>query len=117
MKRILPLVLLLSVLCSMAFAQNRHRSAAKAKANDNVNLREFFEQYTNPNYPNLGKITVEDIQTDTQEKSVNVVLSDNFIAQPVTPLVVGDLSEQVKRLLPANLNGYRLTIQAAGYPI
>ena len=101
----------------MAFAQNRHRSAANAKANDNVNLREFFEQYTNPNYPNLGKITVEDIQTDPQEKSVNVVLSDNFIAQPVTPLVVGNLYEQVKRLLPANLNGYRLTIQAAGYPI
>ena len=101
----------------MAFAQNRHRSAANAKANDNVNLREYFEQYTNPNYPNLGKITVEDIQTDPQEKSVNVVLSDNFIAQPVTPLVVGNLYEQVKRLLPANLNGYRLTIQAAGYPI
>ena len=108
MKRTLTLILLLAS-CSLLPIQAQDKSIA--------NLRDFFAQYTNPNFPNLGKITVEDILTDQQEKSVTVVLSDNFIAQPVTPPIVSDLYTQVKRLLPANYNGYQLVILAAGTPI
>lgn len=81
------------------------------------NLREYFEQYTNPNFPNLKKITVEDIQTDAKAKHTTIVLNDNFIAQPVTPLIVGDLYKEVKRLLPMPFNTYDITITSAGYPI
>ena len=88
-----------------------------AQDNGIANLREYFAQYTNPNFPNLGKITVEDIQTDTQGKLVTIILSDNFIAQPLTPLTVGDLYTEVKRLLPMPFNTYNLTIFAAGTPI
>ena len=90
---------------------------AFAQTDGTRNLREFFEQYTSPIFPNLGKITVEDIQTDTHEKSVTVSLSDNFIAGPLTPAVVDDLYSEVKRLLPMPLNTYSLTILAGGTPI
>lgn len=88
-----------------------------AQDNGIANLREYFTGFTNPNFPNLGKITVEDIQTDAQTKHMTIVLSDNFIAQPVTPLVVGNLYSEVKRLLPSSFNTYDLTITAAGSPI
>ena len=48
------------------------------------NLRQYFENYQNPNFPNLGKIKVEDIITDAGAKHTTIVLSDNFIAQPLT---------------------------------
>ena len=88
-----------------------------AQDNGIQNLREYFEQYTNPNFPNLKKITVEDIQTDAAAKKMTIVLSDNFIAQPVTPLVVGDLYNEVKRLLPMPFNTYNISIVSAGSPI
>ncbi len=88
-----------------------------AQDNGIQNLREYFEQYTNPNFPNLKKITVEDIQTDAAAKKMTIVLSDNFIAQPVTPLVVGDLYNEVKRLLPMPFNTYNISIVSAGNPI
>ena len=51
-----------------------------AQDNGINNLRQYFAQYTNPLYPNLGKITVEDIQTDAGAKHMTIVLSDNFFA-------------------------------------
>ncbi|MBR6032457.1 MAG: hypothetical protein IKP36_10970 [Bacteroidaceae bacterium] len=81
------------------------------------NLRQYFANFTNPNFPNLGKITVEDIQTDAQTKHITVVLSDNFIAQPLTPFVVVELYTEVKRLLPATFKAYDVSILAAGTPI
>ncbi|MBR6140796.1 MAG: hypothetical protein IKQ37_03400 [Bacteroidaceae bacterium] len=106
MKRIL-LFLTLSLFHLFTFSQ----------ADGIANLRQYFASYTNPNFPNVGKITVEDIQTDAKTKHLTIVLSDNFIAQPVTPLVVGDLYSEVKRLLPANFSNYDLSIVAAGTPI
>ena len=88
-----------------------------AQDNGINNLRQYFAQYTNPLYPNLGKITVEDIQTDAGTKHMTIVLSDNFIAQPLTPLIVGDLYTEVKRLLPAPFNTYDVSIFTAGTPI
>ena len=82
------------------------------------NLREYFAGYTNPEYPNLREITVEDIKTDAQTKHVTIVLgSNNFIAQPVTPLLVGNLYTEVKRRLPMPFNTYELTICAGDTPI
>lgn len=107
MKR-LPLLLLLAV-WTTGFAQ------AQQKVTDS--LREYFETYTNPDFPNLKKITVESIQTDAQLKHTTIVLSNNFVAQPLTPLRVGTIYEQVKQLLPAPFNKYDLTIMAAGTPI
>ena len=89
----------------------------KAQVNGANNLKEFFAQYTNPLFPNLGKITVEDIQTDAQTKHMTIVLSDNFIAQPLTPLIVGDLYTDVKRILPASFKSYDVSIYAGGTPI
>ena len=109
MNRLYPLLLLL-------FAFSPYRPLL-AQDNGIANLQQYFEQYTNPLFPNLKKITVEDIQTDALAKSVTVVLSDNFIAQPLTPLIVGDTYTQVKRLLPTPFNTYRLTICSAGTPI
>lgn len=80
-------------------------------------LRNFFAQYTNPDFSNLGKITVKDIQTNPQEKRVSIVLNDDFIAQPITPTIVEDLYARVKQLLQASFNNYQLTIIAAGSPI
>lgn len=91
--------------------------AALAQDNGIANLRQYFSTYTNPLFPNLGKINVEDIRTDAQTKHMTIVLSDNFIAQPLTPLIVGDLYAEVKRLLPMPYNTYDVSIFAAGFPI
>ena len=91
--------------------------SAQGSDNGIQNLRDYFAQYTNPNFPNLKTITVEDIHTDAEAKHTTIVLSDNFIAQPVTPLIVGDLYKEVKRLLPMPFNTYDITITSAGYPI
>ena len=90
-----------------------------AVAQDTVisNLKQYIAQFSNPLFPNLGTITVEDIQTDATQESVTVVLSDNFIAQPLTPAIVDGLYTEVKHLLPAPLNAYRLSICAAGTPV
>jgi len=96
---------------------NGQLSIAFAQDNGITNLRQYFAQYTNPLFSNLGKITVEDIQTDPQAKYMSIVLSDNFIAQPLTPLIVGDLYTEVKRLLPKPLNAYDVSIFAGGSPI
>ena len=106
MKRKL-LLLLLVVQCSMLLAQD----------NGINNLRQYFAQYTNPLFPNLGKITVEDIQTNSEMKYMSITLSDNFIAQPLTPLIVRDLYAEVKRLLPKSFSTYDVGIFAAGTPI
>ena len=88
------------------------------KKDDGFNkLREYFAEFTNPNFPNLKKITIEDIITNTYEKHLTFVLSDNFIAQPLTPLVVGDLYNDVKRLLPMPYNTYDVSIFAKDTPI
>ena len=81
------------------------------------NLREYFANYTNPSFPNLKTIKVEDIITNNNEKHLTIVLSDNFIAQPLTPLVVGDLYTEVKRLLPMPYNTYDVSIFAKDTPI
>ena len=108
MKRLILLFFIcFSFLFNIAFAQEESIS----------NLREYFEQYTNPSFPNLKTITVEDIKTDSEAKQMTIVLSDNFIAQPLTPLIVGDLYKDVKRLLPMPFNTYNLSIVAAGNPI
>ena len=89
-----------------------------AQDNGISNLREYFASYTNPDFPNLRQITVEDIQTDAQTKHVTVVLgSSNFIAQPVTPKLVDGLYTEVKRRLPMPFNTYNLTICAGETPI
>ncbi len=111
MKRLI--VLLIFQLSLFSF----HFLCAQNAGNGIDNLREYFEGYTNPNFPNLKTITVEDIQTDAQAKRVTIVLSDNFIAQPVTPLIVGDLYKEVKRLLPMPYNTYNISIVSAGNPI
>lgn len=82
-----------------------------------ASLRQYFAGYTNPAFPNLGKITVEDIQTDPGQKTVCIRLSANFAFQPVTPLVVGDLYAAVGQLLPEPFKGYRLTVMAGETPI
>ena len=103
------------IILSLAIALG---SLTLSAQNDGMNnLRDYFEQYTNPNFPNLKKITVEDIITNPQDKQVTIVLSDNFIAQPVTPLVVGDLYTEVQRRLPMPFNTYALTILANDTPI
>ena len=103
------------IILSLAIALG---SLTLSAQNDGMNnLRDYFEQYTNPNFPNLKKITVEDIITNPQDKQVTIVLSDNFIAQPVTPLVVGDLYTEVQRRLPMPFNTYGLTILANDTPI
>ena len=74
MKRLFSLLLIAS-LCPWLNLQ-------PAVAQDTVvaNLRQYISQFTNPLFPNLGTITVEDLQTDALQKTVTVVLSDNFIA-------------------------------------
>ena len=111
MKRLLSFFLLASQLsmCNVQYSM--------AQDNGIKNLREYFEQYTNPNFPNLKTIKVEDVKTDAKAKSVTIQLSDNFIAQPVTPLIVGDLYKDVKRLLPMPYNTYNISIVSAGNPI
>lgn len=88
-----------------------------AQNNGIANLRQLFAGYTNPSHPTLGAITVEDIKTDSQEKRLTVVLSENFIYQPLTPPIVNNLYAEVKRLLPETFSSYQLTILAAGTPI
>lgn len=88
-----------------------------AQDNNFKNLNEYFANFTNPNFPNLKKITVEDIIPNTRDKHLTIVLSDNFIAQPLTPLVVGDLYTDVKRLLPMPYNTYDVSIFAKDTPI
>ena len=80
-----------------------HCSMALAQDNAITNLRQFFAQYTSPIFPDLGKITVEDIQTDPQGKRLFIILSNNFAGGPVTPLVVENLYTEVKRRLPAKV--------------
>lgn len=80
-------------------------------------LRQYFADYTNPAFPNLGKITVENIVTDARLKSMVIRLSENFGYMPITPLVVGDLYADMARILPVPLNAYRLTILAGNTPI
>ena len=49
------------IILSLAIALG---SLTLSAQNDGMNnLRDYFEQYTNPNFPNLKKITVEDIIT------------------------------------------------------
>ena len=92
-------------------------SLALAQTNTITNLRQFFAQYTSPIFPELGKITVEDIQTDPQGKRLFIILSNNFAGGPVTPFVVENLYTEVKRRLPANFSDYHLTICAGETPI
>ena len=106
MKRILFLLLFL-IPSTFLFAQN----------DEYTNLREYFEGYTNPNFPNLKKITVEDIITNKRDKHITIIVSDNFIAQPLTPLTVGDLYNDVKKLLPMPYNTYDDSIFANDTPI
>ena len=59
------------------------------------NLRQYFENYQNPIFPNLGKIKVEDIITDAAAKHTTIVLSENFI--PATlPLSSAVMVETVR---------------------
>ena len=109
MKRILLPLFLLIAPCSML--------SVLAQEYDITNLRDYFSQYTNPSFPGLGLINVEDIQTNAQDKRVTVVLSENFIGQPLTPFIVGNIYAEVKRLLPTSFNNYQLTISAANTPI
>ena len=91
-KQIFLFVLL--ALCTLNLsAQKIDKSFAK--------LCEYIELYTNPNFPNLKTIKVEDIITNNNEKHLTIVLSDNFIAQPLTPLVVGDLPRQSLVVVPS----------------
>ena len=57
-----------------------------AQDNGIQNLREYFEQYTNPNFPNLKKITVEDIQTDAAAKKMTIVLPTRDTARRGRPI-------------------------------
>ena len=88
-----------------------------AQDNGLSNLREFFAGYTNPDFPNLGKLTIEDIQTNAEAKQMTILLSNNLIAAPLTPQSVGTIYTEVKRRLPAPFNTYELTICSAGTPI
>ncbi len=101
----------------LLFIAIQYHISVFAQDNGINNLREFFTQYTNPDFPNLGKITIEDIQTDAPTKHITIVLSNNFIAQPVTPRLVDNLYSEVKRLLPTPFNTYNLTICAAETPV
>ncbi len=94
-----------------------HFISASAQNDGFQNLREYFANYTNPSFPNLKTIKVEDIIVNTNEKHLTIVLSDNFIAQPLTPLVVGDLYMEIKRLLPMPYNTYDVSIFAKDTPI
>lgn len=107
MKKILLLLLLSGWYATSSIAQQ----------NNIEYVREYFAKYTNPDFPNLKEITVKDIQTDDQQKRITIVLSDNFIAQPLTPLSVDKIYTEVKLLQPAPYNSYNLTIVAAGTPI
>ena len=82
-----------------------------------VSLRNYFQNYTNPEFPNLGKITVEDIYTDSEQKTMTIQLSKNFSYMPITPLVVGDLYADLQRILPMPFNTYRLSVITDGTPI
>ena len=115
MRRILSLALLFAQLSIV----NCQLSILHAQNNGMDNLREYFAgDFTNPDFPNLREITVEDIQTDAQAKHITIVLgSNNFIAQPVTPLLVGNLYTEVKRRLPMPFNTYDLSIRAGDTPI
>ncbi|MBO7118807.1 MAG: hypothetical protein J6W03_00620 [Bacteroidaceae bacterium] len=105
------------IIISFTFAFCTISLSAQNNDNQYANLREYFEGFTNPSFPNLKKITVEDIITNTRDKVVTIVVSDNFIAQPLTPLVVGDLYKDVKRLLPMPYNTYDVCILANDTPI
>lgn len=111
MKRLLSLFLFTSLLSTANIQYTI------AQTDGYKNLREYFEQYTNPYFPNLKAIKVEDIITNNPEKHLTIILSDNFIAQPLTPLVVGDLYTEVKRLLPMPYNTYDVSIFAKDTPI
>ena len=114
MKTLRFLFLLFFALLSVASGQ---WSMAYAQGNGITNLRQFFANYTSPIFPNLGKITVEDIQTDTQGKQMTIVLSNEFTGGPVTPAIINDLYTEVRRRLPENFSTYQLTIVSGGYPI
>ena len=103
------------IILSLAIALSSLNISAQDK--NFANLNEYFTNFTNPNFPNLKKITVEDIIPNTRDKHLTIVLSDNFIAQPLTPLVVGDLYTDVKRLLPMPYNTYDISIFAKDTPI
>ena len=94
-----------------------HCLVALAQDNTITNLRQFFANYTSPIFPDLGKITVENIQTDPQTKHIFITLSNNFAGGPVTPFIVENLYTEVKRRLPANFSNYQLTICAGETPI
>ncbi len=107
-KKLVSLLLLTFVCIASAQAQQDNLQAI---------LSEYFLSYSNPSFPNLGKITVEDAIVNTQEKHITIVVSDNFIAQPLTPLTVGDLYVDVKRCLPMPYNTYDVSILAKDTPI
>ena len=99
MKKLFLLLLLSGWYATSSFAQQNTEY-----------LHEYFAKYTNPDFPNLKEITVKDIQTDDRGKHITIVLSDNFIAQPLTPLIVDKIYTEVKLLQPAPYNSYNLTI-------
>ena len=73
-----------------------------AQDNGIQNLREYFEQYTNPNFPNLKKITVEDIQTDAAAKKMTIVLSIlTHRMRSMTPFVITERTSMIAIRTPS----------------
>ena len=82
-----------------------------------VNLRQYFAEYSNPEYDGIDKIKVEDIRTDGETRTLRIILSDTFGHQPFRPATVANIYGEVKRLLPAPFNTYDVTICSGQTPI
>ena len=108
MKKIIVLVLCLTIAANFLFAQDIERNVRERLTN-------YFNTYTTTTKISTPKLNSFDIDYD--HKMMNIYVSESFAYQPFTPETVELIYNQVIALLPGPVHYYKITIYADGKPI
>lgn len=108
MKKIIVLVLCLTMGVNFLFAQDIERNVKERLTN-------YFNTYTTTTKISTPQLNSFDIDYD--HKTMNIYVSESFAYQPFTPEAVELIYNQVIALLPGPVHYYKITIYADGKPI
>lgn len=79
-------------------------------------LRDYFSTYAST-LANTGSTKLKSIELDSDHKKLSIYASESFAYQPFLLETVDYIYQQIKALLPAPIQKYRLTVYAGNTPI
>ena len=105
------LILIITTLCATSISAQPTPKATKKK------LGSYFSTYKNTAFSGKEKIKVEDVKFCTEENTLEITVSEPFVAQPFTNELVKKIYSDIKEYLPVQYRKWKITITVNGYPI